>query len=114
MVPTELKELKERLQELLDMKFIRSSVSTWGALVLFVQKKDASIRLYIDYWELKKITVRNKYPLDDLFDQLKEANVFSKINLQSGYYQIRIKLEDVPKSAFHNRYGHYEFLVMPF
>ena len=117
MAPAELKELKEQLQELLDKGFIRPSVSPWGAPVLFVKKKDGSFRLCIDYRELNKVTIRNKYPLpriDDLFDQLQGAQVFSKIDLRSGYYQLKIKTEDVPKTAFRTRYGHYEFLVLPF
>ena len=117
MAPMELKELKIQLQELLDKGFIRPSVSPWGAPVLFVKKKDGSMRLYIDYRELNKVTVRNKYPLpriDDLFDQLQGACVFSKIDLQSGYHKLRVRSEDVPKTAFRTRYKHYEFLVMPF
>ncbi|KAL3749910.1 hypothetical protein ACJRO7_010955 [Eucalyptus globulus] len=117
MAPTELKELKTQLQELLDKGFIRPSVSPWGAPVLFVKKKDGSMRLCIDYRELNKVTVKNKYPLpriEDLFDQLQGAQVFSKIDLRSGYHQLKIKIDDVPKTAFRTRYGHYEFLVMPF
>ncbi|TYK11938.1 ty3-gypsy retrotransposon protein [Cucumis melo var. makuwa] len=117
MAPAELKELKVQLQELLDKGFIRPSVSPLGAPVLFVKKKDGSMRLCIDYRELNKVTVKNKYPLpriDDLFDQLQGATVFSKINLQSGYHQLRIKDGDVPKTAFRSRYGHYEFIVMSF
>ncbi|KAI3448707.1 hypothetical protein Pfo_005372 [Paulownia fortunei] len=117
MAPTELKELKVQLQELLDKGFIRPSYSPWGAPVLFVKKKDGTLRLCIDYRELNKITVKNKYPLpriDDLFDQLQGASVFSKIDLRSGYHQLKIKEEDIPKTAFRTRYGHYEFLVMPF
>ncbi|KAL0536183.1 hypothetical protein IC582_025122 [Cucumis melo] len=117
MAPAELKELKVQLQELLDKGFIRPSVSPWGAPVLFVKKKDGSMRLCIDYRELNKVTVKNRYPLpriDDLFDQLQGATVFSKIDLRSGYHQLRIKDEDVPKTAFHSRYGHYEFIVMSF
>ncbi|KAL0559345.1 hypothetical protein IC582_003954 [Cucumis melo] len=117
MAPAELKELKVQLQELLDKGFIRPSVSPWGAPVLFVKKKDGSVRLCIDYRELNKVTVKNRYPLpriDDLFDQLQGATVFSKIDLRSGYHQLRIKDEDVPKTAFRSRYGHYEFIVMSF
>ena len=117
MAPVELAELKVQLQELLDKGFIRPSNSHWGALVLFVKKKDGTFRLCIDYRQLNKVTVKNKYPLpqiDDLFDQFKGAQVFSKIDLRSGYHQLRIKERDVPKTAFRTRYGHYEFLVMPF
>ncbi|KAJ4950212.1 hypothetical protein NE237_027044 [Protea cynaroides] len=114
MAPTELKELKVQLQELLDKGYIRPSISPWGAPVLFV-KKDGSVRLCIDYRELKKRTIKNRYPLpriDDLFDQLQGAKVFSKINLRSGYHQLQIKDGDIPKTAFKTRYRHYEFLVM--
>ncbi|KAL0551959.1 hypothetical protein IC582_011052 [Cucumis melo] len=117
MAPAELKELKVQLQELLDKGFIRPSVSPWGAPVLFVKKKDGSMRLCIDYRELNKVTVNNRYPLpriDDLFDQLQGATVFSKIDLRSEYHQLRIKDGDVPKTAFRSRYGHYEFIVMSF
>ncbi|KAL3523596.1 hypothetical protein ACH5RR_016430 [Cinchona calisaya] len=117
MAPTELRELKLQLEELLDKGFIRPSTSPWGAPVLFVKKKDGSLRLCIDYRELNKVTIKNKYPLpriDDLFDQLKGAIVFSKIDLRSGYHQLKIKSDDVSKTAFRTRYGHYEFLVMPF
>ncbi|KAA0053234.1 DNA/RNA polymerases superfamily protein [Cucumis melo var. makuwa] len=117
MAPAELKELKVQLQELLDKGFIRPSVSPWGAPVLFVKKKDGSMRLCIDNRELNKVTVKNRYPLpriDDLFDQLQGATVFSKIDLRSGYHQLRIKDGDVPKTAFRSRYGHYEFIVMSF
>ncbi|GJS58849.1 putative reverse transcriptase domain-containing protein [Tanacetum coccineum] len=111
------KELKDQLQELLERGFIRPSVSPWGAPVLFVKKKDGSMRLCIDYRELNRITVRNRYPLpriDDLFDQLQGAKFFSKIDLRSGYHQLRVKEQDVSKTAFRTRYGHYEFHVMPF
>ncbi|KAL0537688.1 hypothetical protein IC582_026673 [Cucumis melo] len=117
MAPAELKELKVQLQELLDKGFIRPSVSPWGVPVLFVKKKDGSMRLCIDYRELNKVTVKNRYPLpriDDLFDQLQGATVFSKIDLRSGYHQLRIKDGDIPKTAFRSRYGHYEFIVMSF
>ena len=117
MAPVEMKELAKQLQELLDKAVIRPSVSPWGAPVLFVKKKDGSMRLCIDYRELNKLTIKNKYPLpriDDLFDQLKGACYFSKIDLRSGYHQLKIKPEDIPKTAFRTRYGHYEFLVMSF
>ena len=117
MAPIELKELKEQLQDLLDKGFIRPSASPWGAPVLFVKKKDGSMRLCIDYRELNKVTIRNKYPLpriDDSFNQLQGAQVFSKIDLRLGYHQLRVKEDDIPKTAFRTTYGHYEFLVMPF
>ena len=117
MAPAELAELKKQLQQLLDKGLIQPSVSRWGAPVLFVRKKDGSLRLCIDYRELNSVTVKNKYPLpriDDLFDQLAGAAVFSKIDMRSGYHQLKIKKEDVPKTAFRTRYGHYEFLVLPF
>ncbi|KAL0560579.1 hypothetical protein IC582_000988 [Cucumis melo] len=117
MAPEELKELNVQLQELLNKGFIRPSVSPWGAPVLFVKKKDGSMRLCIDYRELNKVTVKNRYPLpriDDLFDQLHGATVFSKFDLRSGYHQLRIKDGDVPKTTFRSRYGHYEFIVMSF
>nr|GEX79649.1 putative reverse transcriptase domain, aspartic peptidase domain protein [Tanacetum cinerariifolium] len=117
MAPIELKELKDQLQELLERGFIRPSVSPWGAPVLFVKKKDSSMRLCIDYRELNKITIQNCYPLpriDDLFDQLQGAMHFSKIDLRSGYHQLRVKEQDISKAAFHIRYSHYELLVIPF
>ncbi|KAA3470037.1 Retrotransposon protein [Gossypium australe] len=101
--PTELKELKAQLQELTDRGFARPSFSPWGAPVLFVKKKDGSMRMCIDYRQLKKVTIKNKYLLsriDDLFDQLKGVTVFSKIDLRSGYYQLRVKDSDVPETAF--------------
>ena len=110
MAPAELKELKAQLQELVDGRFIRPSISPWGAPVLFVKKKDGTWRLCIDYRQLNKVTIRNKYPLpriDDLFDQLQSAKVFSKIDLRSGYHQLRIRESDIPKTAFRTRYGHY-------
>ncbi|KAA3461708.1 Retrotransposon protein [Gossypium australe] len=117
MAPTELKELKAQLQELTDKGLARLSFSPWGAPILFVRKKDGSMRLCIDYRQLNKVTMKNKYSLpriDDLFDQLKGATVFSKIDLRSGYYKLRFKGSDVPKTTFRTRYDHYEFLVMPF
>ena len=117
MAPLELKELKVQMEELVSKGFVRPSTSPWGAPVLFVKKKDGSLRLCIDYKELNKVTIRNQYPLpqiDDLFDQLQGARVFSKIDLRLGYHQLKVQSEDVPKTAFTTRYGHYEFLVMPF
>ncbi|KAB2607658.1 S ribonuclease [Pyrus ussuriensis x Pyrus communis] len=117
MAPAELRELKVQLQELVDKGFIQPSTSPWGAPVLFVRKKDGTLRLCIDYRQLNRVTIKNRYPLpriDDLFDQLRGACVFSKIDLRSGYYQLKISRDDVPKTAFRTRYGHYEFLVMPF
>ncbi|KAJ3704277.1 hypothetical protein LUZ61_007982 [Rhynchospora tenuis] len=117
MAPAELKELKVQLEELLEKGFIRPSTSPWGAPVLFVRKKDGTLRLCIDYRELNKVTVPNRYPLpriDDFFDQLQGSQVYSKIDLRSGYHQLRIRPSDVPKTAFRTRYGHYEFLVLSF
>ncbi|XP_050935678.1 uncharacterized protein LOC107991992 [Cucumis melo] len=117
MALAEQKELKVQLQELLDKGFIRPSVSPWGALVLFVKKKDGAMHLCIDYRELNKVTIKNRYPLpriDDLFDQLQGATIFSKIDLRSGYHQLRIRDSDIPKTVFRSRYGHYEFIVMSF
>ncbi|KAM2013165.1 hypothetical protein ACFX1T_024908 [Malus domestica] len=105
------------LRELVDKGFIQPSTSPWGAPILFVRKKYGTLRLCIDYRQLNRGTIKNRYPLpriDDLFDQFQNACVFSKIDLRSGYYQLKIKSEDVHKTAFRTRYGHYEFLVMPF
>jgi len=102
---------------MIEKDFIRPSSSPWGAPVLFVKKKDGSMRLCIEYRELNRVTVKNKYPLpriDDLFDQLRGASVFSKIDLSSGYHQIPVRESDIPKTAFSSRYGHYEFKVIPF
>ncbi|GJZ53683.1 putative reverse transcriptase domain-containing protein [Tanacetum coccineum] len=117
LAPSEMQELSNQLQELSDRGFIRPSTSPWGAPVLFVKKKDGSFRMCIDYRELNKLTVKNRYPLpriDDLFDQLHGSSVYSKIDLRSGYHQLRVSDEDIPKTAFKTRYGHYEFQVMPF
>ena len=117
MASVELKELKAQLQELVDRGFIRPSISPWGAPVLFVKKKDGTWRLCINYRQLNKVTILNKYPLpriDDLFDQLQGEKVFSKIDLRSGYHQLSIRESDIPKTAFRTRYGQYEFLVMSF
>ncbi|GKE30130.1 putative reverse transcriptase domain-containing protein [Tanacetum coccineum] len=116
-LPPVRQELSNQLQELADRGFIRPSTSPWGAPVLFVKKKDGSFRMCIDYRELNKLTVKNRYPLpriDDLFDQLQGSSVYSKIDLRSGYHQLRVKDEDIPKTAFRTRYRHYEFQVMPF
>jgi hypothetical protein len=110
-------ELKLQLKEMMDKGYIQPSVSPWGAPVLFVKKKDDTLRLCIDYRQLNKVTIKNKYPLpmiDDLFDQLGGASIFSKIYLRSRYHQVRIKSEDIHKTAFRMRYGHYEFVVVPF
>ena len=117
MASVELKELKLQLQELLEKGFIRLSVSPWGAPVLFVKKKDGTLRLCVDYKKLNKMTVKNKYLLpriDDLCNQLKGASVFSKIDLRSGCHQLRIKDANVHKTAFRTLCGHYEFLIMSF
>ena len=113
----ELEELRRQLEKLLEKGWIQPSISPYSAPVLFSPKKDGGLRLCIDYRALNKITKKNRYPLlhaDDLFDQLKDAKVFSKIDLQSGYHQIRIAIDDREKTAFKTRYGLYEWLVMPF
>nr|XP_043639059.1 uncharacterized protein LOC122610129 [Erigeron canadensis] len=117
LAPSELQELATQLQELQDKGFIRPSSSPWGAPILFVKKKDGSFHMCVDYRELNKLTVKNRYPLpriDDLFDQFQGTKYFSKIDLRSGYHQLRVREEDIPKTAFSTRYGHFEFLVMPF
>ncbi|CAA0825697.1 Uncharacterized mitochondrial protein AtMg00860, partial [Striga hermonthica] len=117
MAPKELQELKTQIQELLRLGFIQPSVSPWGAPVLFVKKKDGSMLMCIDYRDLNRLTIKNKYPfprIDDLFDQLRGACVFSKIDLRSGYHHLKIKESVIAKTAFRTRYGHYEFIVMPF
>ncbi|GJY04837.1 putative reverse transcriptase domain-containing protein, partial [Tanacetum coccineum] len=117
LAPSELEELSGQLKELQDKGFIRPSSSPWGALVLFVMKKDGSFRMCIDYRELNKLIVKNRYPLpriDDLFDQLQGSQFFSKIDLRSGYHQLRVHEDDIPKTAFRTYYGHFEFTVMPF
>ena len=117
MAPAELKELKAQLEELLSKGFIRPSTSLWGASVLFVKKKDGGLWLCIDYRQLNRAIIRNQYPLpriDELFDQLHGSRVYYKIDLRSGYHELRVRENDVSKTAFRSRYGHYEFLVMPF
>jgi hypothetical protein len=117
MSASELGELKKQLEELLEKQFIRPSVSPWGAPVLLVKKKGGRMRLCVGYRQLNKVTIKNRYPLpriDYLMDQLVGAEVFSKIDLRSGYHQIRVKADDISKTAFRMRYGHYEYSVMPF
>lgn len=117
MSPAEMDELRRQLQELIEKGFIRDSKSPWGAPVLFTKKKDGGLRLCIDYRGLNKVSVKNKYALpriDELMDRLAGAKVFSKIDLRAGYHQIRIREEDIPKTAFRTRYGHFEFTVLPF
>ncbi|GKD50038.1 putative reverse transcriptase domain-containing protein [Tanacetum coccineum] len=117
LVPSKLQELSTQLQELSEKGFIRPSSSPCEAPVLFVKKKDGSFRMCNDYRKLNKLTVKNRYPLlriDDLFDQLQGLRVYSKIDQRSGYHQLRVREEDIPKIAFKTRYGHYEFQVMPF
>ncbi|GKB75850.1 putative reverse transcriptase domain-containing protein, partial [Tanacetum coccineum] len=112
-----MKELLVQLQELLEKGFIHPSSSPWGAPVLFVKKKDGSFLMCIDYRKLKKLAIKNRYPLpriDDFFDLLQGSSVYSKIDLRSGYHQLRIKEEDIPITAFRTRYGHFEFQVMLF
>jgi hypothetical protein len=113
----ELKELKEQLTKLQEARYIRPNSSPWGAPVLFVQKKDGSQRMCVDYRSLNDVTVKDKYLLphiEDLFDQMRGARVFSKIDLRSGYHQMKIRPFDIPKTAFSTRYGLYEFTVMSF
>jgi len=110
-------ELKKQLDDLLAKGFIRPSMSPWAFSVLFVEKKDGTKRLCVGYRALNQVTIKNKYPLphiDALFDQLRGAKVFSKIDLNSGYHQIKIKEEDIEKTAFIMRYGHFEYVVMSF
>jgi hypothetical protein len=111
----QLAELKEQLKELLDKGYIRPSASPWGAPIIFVLKKDGTQRMCVDYRSLNEVTIKNKYPLpriDDLFDQLKGACVFSKIDLRSRYHQLKIRASDIPKTSFSTRYGLFEYTVM--
>jgi hypothetical protein len=113
----ELVELKKQLAKLQDKGFICPSSSPWGAPVLFVEKKDGTQRMCVNYRSLNEVTVKIMYPLpqiEDLFDQMKRASVFSKIDLSSGYHQLKIRESDIPKTAFHTRYGLYEYTVMSF
>ena len=109
--------MREELDKLLRNRSIKPSKSPYGAPVIFIKKKDRKLRMCIDYQALNKITIKNRFPIpliDDLVDYLYEAKVFTKINLQSGYNQVRIHQEDIPKTAFHTRYRHYQYKVMPF
>jgi hypothetical protein len=113
----DLGELKKQIEELLEKGFIHPSSSPWGAVVLFVYKKDGSRRICVDYRSLNEVTIKNKYPLPqikDLFDQTRGAKIFSKIDLSLGYHQLKIRAKDVPKTTFTTRYMLYEFLVMSF
>jgi hypothetical protein len=113
----ELVELKIQIAELQAKGFIRPSSSPWGAPMLFVEKKDGTQRMCVDYQSLNEVTIKNKYPLpliDDLFDQMKGASMFSKIDLRSGYHQLKIQESDIPKTTFCTRYGLYEYTVMSF
>ena len=117
MCTLQMLDLKMQLQYLLEKNYIKLSVSPWGAPVLFVKKKDGTLRLCIDYRQLNKVTVKNKYPfpgIDDLFDQMRGAKVFSKIDSRSGYHQVRIKDGDIHKTTSRTSYGNYEFVVVPF
>ena len=117
MAPPELAELRKQLSELLEAGYIRPSKAPFGAPVLFQKKQDGSLRLCVDYRALNKVTVRNKYPIPliaDLFDQLSGARYFTKLDLHSGYHQVRIAEGDEHKTACVTRYGAFEFLVMPF
>ena len=117
MAPVELQELRVQLQGLLDKGFIRLSTSPWGTSVLVAKKRGKTLRLCIDYRKLSRVTIQNQYLLprtDDLFDQLRGARVYFKIDLRTGYHQLRVRETDIPKTAFRTRYGHFEFTVMPF
>ena len=117
MAPVELQELKVQMQELLDKGFIRPSTSPCGTPVLFAKKEDKTLQLCIDYRQLNRVTIKNRYPLpriDDLFDKLRGARVYSKIDLRTGYHQLRVREADIPKTTFRTQYGHFKFRVMPF
>ena len=127
MAPLELKELRKQLDQLLNIGFICLSTSPWGAPVLFVKKHNETLRLCTDYKRLNRVTLKKKIKkkknkiintllprIDDLVDQLKGSKYYTKIDLRTGYHQLRIREEDIPKTAFHTRYGHFEYTVMPF
>jgi hypothetical protein len=113
----EIVELKKQIVELQSKGFICPSSSPWGAPVLFMEKKDGTQQMCVDYRSLNEVTIKNKYPLpriEDLFDQIKGVSVFSNIDLRSGYHQLKIRESDIPKAAFLTRYGLYEYTVMSF
>ena len=115
--PVELQELRVQLQELLDKGFIRLRASPWGALVLFAKKKDKTFWLWIDYMQFNRVTIKNWYPLSrihDLFNQFRGARIYYKIDLHTGYHQLRVRETDIVKTTFRMHYGHFEFTVMPF
>jgi hypothetical protein len=115
--PQELEELKRQLADMLSKGLIRPSVSPWGSPILFVDKRDGTIRLCVDYRELNEVTIKNKYPLpkiEDLYDKLNGAKVFSKIHLRTGYHQLKVRESDIPKTAFTTRYSLFEYTVMSF
>ena len=115
--PVELQELRVQLQELLDKGFMKPSTSPWGTPVLSAKKKGKTLRLCVDYRQWNRVMIQNRYLLpriDDLFDSLRVARVYSKIDLRTGYHQLRVRETDIPKTAFRTRYGHFEFTVMPF
>jgi hypothetical protein len=117
MAPQELAKMKKQLEELLEKGFIHPSTSPWGCPAIFVKKKDGTLRMCVDYRPLNVVTIKNKYPLpriDTLFDHLAGAKVFTKIDLHSGYHQIKIRPQDIPKTAFATRYELYEYLIMSF
>jgi hypothetical protein len=117
MNPQELEELKKQLANMLSKGLIYPSASPWGSPVLFVDKRDSTIRLCVDYCKLNEVTIKNKYPLpkiEDLFDQLNGAKVFSKIDLRTGYHQLKVRESDIPKTAFTTRYGLFEYTIMSF
>jgi hypothetical protein len=115
--PQELEELKRQLADMLSKGLIHPSASPWGSPILFVDKRDGTIRLCVDYRKLNEVTIKNKYPLpkiQDLFDQLNGARVFSKIDFCTGYHQLKVRESDIPKTAFTTRYGLFEYTVMSF
>ena len=117
MSPKELEEVKRKIDELLEQGFIRPSTSPWAAPVLFASKKDGTLRFCVDYRALNDLTVKNSYPLpriDEILDHLPKAKYFTGIDLRLGYHQIRLGEKSIPLTAFNTKYGHYEFLVLPF